>query len=169
MASRSSRPHRRSSQLSLIGVILAGTVAAMIGSLASVSGPSMAEPLVRAERSGFAWSRSQVHELIEEIVAARAVGLDPSDYGLDALKGELVQTGELLGADGSRQLDMLADAAALALATDYRAGRSRDRQFDWHGAPSLAIGRAELRGALARGRLRPWLQSLRPAAISIEE
>jgi murein L,D-transpeptidase YcbB/YkuD len=162
-----SRPTRRSSPLSLIAVIVAGMFAALIGPLApAFSGPSIAEPLSRAERADFVWSKPQVRELIDEIAAARAHGLDPSDYGLDALKGELVQTGELLEAGGGRQLDILADTAALALAGDYRAGRSSNGQFDWHDAPARAVGRDELRQALRRGQLRAWLRSLRPSAPS---
>jgi hypothetical protein len=117
--------------------------ALLSGASASTPGNSVAQA-----RGGFAWPPAQVRELIAAVEEARGHGLDPADYGLAALRAELDLCERLWETPGSRQLDMLARSAALALARDYRrrgAGQSRD------------VRPEELDAALAAGRLRPWL------------
>jgi hypothetical protein len=120
------------------------------------------QPMTRdmARHAGtFAWSRHQIAELIDEIEAVRVLGLDPGDYGLAALRGQQVVTSDLLGATGSRQLDALADFAALSLARDYRRGHGAASPDE--SAPVTIADHAALRAALKAGMLRPWLKAQR--------
>ena len=113
------------------------------------------------------WSSEQVEELIAAIHDARKVGLEPGDYGLAALKGELARRGGPTLSAGSVQLDRLAEASALNLAEDLSRQAMADHgQIDWYGRdrahdPHLV---GALHAALAQGRLRAWLRSLRPQA-----
>ena len=88
------------------------------------------------------WSAGQVRELIGLVEEARGHGLDPADYGLAALRSELEQSATLYRSTGSRQLDALARASAVALARAYRR-RTPDE--------------AGLATALRTNRLRAWI------------
>jgi hypothetical protein len=116
------------------------------------------------------WSSEQVGELIAEIKHSRSYGLEPKDYGIAALRGELDRRGGPTLTEGSVQLDRLAETSALVLAEDLsRLGMADHGQFDWHAEDRVReprLARA-LHDALAKGRLRPWLHSLRPTAPQI--
>ena len=106
------------------------------------------------------WSAEAGHALIAEIAASADEGLEPADYQLDALAGELQRSG------GGTTFDRMADTAALKLAHDYLLGAIDNKAaYDWHierndGDPShLAI---QLQQAVAAGKVQPWLRSLLP-------
>jgi hypothetical protein len=103
------------------------------------------------------WTLVQVQELIEAIAEARDHGLDPSDYGLAALRGEMELCRGLWRTQGSRQLDTLARSAALALASDYR-DPDAPRHIDDEVLAST------LDQARRSGRLRQWFSAQRAAA-----
>lgn len=109
------------------------------------------------------WSTEQVEDLILGIEDARKAGLEPRDYGLAALRGELDRRGGPSLSAGSVQLDRLAESSALNLAEDLsRRGIADHGEVDWHrhervhGAELIRA----LHAALAQGRLRAWLRSL---------
>jgi murein L,D-transpeptidase YcbB/YkuD len=113
------------------------------------------------------WAPDQVDELIDEIQDVRSVGLEPTDYGLAALRGELDRRGGPSLTEGSIQLDRLAETSALVLAEDLsRQGMADHAQFDWHAEDRLKTSRfaAALHAALARRRVGAWLHGLRPHA-----
>jgi murein L,D-transpeptidase YcbB/YkuD len=125
-------------------------------------------PLVNPDQPPPHWSSDQIQELIGEIQTARSVGLEPKDYGLAALRGELDRRGGPSLTEDSIQLDRLAETSALALAEDLsRRGMADHAQYDWHAEDRAAEPRLSqaLRTALATGRVRAWLHGLRtPAA-----
>jgi len=139
----------------LIGTVpvtlLVGVLATVAGSSPSAAGNRIATV---SEAQAYAWSPDQVRALIAAIHASRRHGLDPAAYGLAALRAELVLCEQLWNTPGSRQLDSLARAAALALANDYRRLAARSA------APVRA---AELDAALGTGRIGPWLAAMAPA------
>jgi hypothetical protein len=113
------------------------------------------------------WSSEQVGELIAEIETVRGVGLEPRDYGVAALRGELDRRGGPSLAEGSVQLDRLAETSALILAEDLsRRGMADHAQYDWHAEERVRQPRltAGLHAALTAGRLRGWLHGLRQTA-----
>ena len=115
------------------------------------------------------WSTAQVEELITGIQDARKAGLEPKDYGLAALRGELARRGGPTLSAGSVQLDKLAETSALNLAEDLsRRGMADHGQVDWHRGERVHSARLidALHAALAQGRLRAWLRSLRAPASS---
>jgi hypothetical protein len=148
--------HRHRNQRSkLIGTV---PVALLVAVLAAVAGSSPTEAGSRIaaapEARTYAWSLDQVRVLIREVDASRRHGLDPAAYGLAALRAELVLCEQLWNTPGSRQLDTLARAAALALANDYRRLRAETP------APVRA---AELDAVLGAGQVGPWLAGMAPA------
>lgn len=176
----SSSPKRRSGTRGVlpsaifITLLMATSVQALSSAPRRASASGAAPTTAPAPVATHAWSKAQVAELIAEIAASREAGLDPDDYGIAALRGQLVLAAEVLGTDGSSQLDILADTAALSLARDYRSGVSPIGVGVELPAPSAA-DRAALRNALRSGTLRSWLQaqkrarmpqSRRPAAAS---
>ena len=111
------------------------------------------------------WSTEQVEELIAGIQDARSAGLEPKEYGLAALRGELDRRGGPSLSAGSVELDRLAETSALVLAEDLSRRDIADHgQFDWHGGERTqgASLVSALHNALVQGRLRAWLRSLRP-------
>lgn len=145
---------------SLLGAAPLGLlVAAMVAATAASPSPADPRPVAptRHTAAGFAWSPGQVRELIGAVEQAHRHGLDPADYGLAALRAELDLCERLWNTPGSRQLDMLARASALALANDYRR----------HAAASAApVSPAELDAALGAGRVGSWLAAQAPAKLS---
>lgn len=134
----------------LIGIAhVALLAAALIGTAGS---PSPAAPPVRVRVTNGTWPPAQVRVLIAEIGQSARYGLDPGAYGIAALRAELELCEQLWETPGSRQLDALAGAAALALANDYQR----------HGARSARVTRAEMNAALGAGRVGPWLAGLAP-------
>jgi hypothetical protein len=130
-----------------------------------VSGTPQPLPVTNNDEPPPHWSSEQVGELIAEIKGARSVGLDPKDYGIAALRGELDRRGGPTLTESSVQLDRLAETSALVLAEDLsRLSMADHGQFDWHAEERVHEPRltAALHTALAKGRLRPWLHSLRP-------
>ena len=131
------------------------------------AGPTPQHPSPVGDEPPPHWSNEQVGELIAEIGTVRSVGLEPKDYGVAALRGELDRRGGPSIAENSVQLDELAETSALMLAEDLsRLGMADHDQFDWHAEdrapqPRLAAG---LHAALAEGRLRAWLHGLRSPA-----
>ena len=112
------------------------------------------------------WSPERIGELIAGIQDARSAGLEPKDYGIAALRGELDRRGGPSLAEGSVQLDRLAETSALTLAEDLsRRGMADHAQYDWHAEDRVRQPRlvAALHDALAKGRMRAWLHSLRPS------
>jgi hypothetical protein len=141
------------------GVILLAGVATRLMARPSEPAPAPA----RAELPPH-WSTAQVEELIAGIQDARKVGLEPKDYGLAALRGELDRRGGPSLAAGSVQLDRLAETSAVNLAEDLsRRGMADHGQIDWRAHEPRASARlvAALHTALAQGRLREWLHGLR--------
>jgi hypothetical protein len=132
-----------------------------------IVGPSQPLPLSNTDELPPHWSVGQVGELIAEIKDSRSVGLEPKDYGIAALRGELDRRGGPSLGEGSVQLDRLAETSALVLAADLsRVGMADHGQFDWHAdervqQPRLTAG---LHAALASGRVRAWLHGLRPSS-----
>lgn len=92
------------------------------------------------------WTPDEVRDLIATIERSEKLGYDPSSYGLAALRSELDQSVLLWGRAGSRQLDVLAQTSALALANDVR-----------RRAGTRAVSQAELNGALDAAQLPSWL------------
>jgi murein L,D-transpeptidase YcbB/YkuD len=107
------------------------------------------------------WSADAVRALLAEIEASAGEGLDPGDYPARELSAALAA-----GPAGGAALDQLAEAAALKLARDYLVGRIEEkRRFDWHIERTDADEgqlAAQLRAAVADGRVQPWLRSLLP-------
>jgi hypothetical protein len=132
--------------------------AAALGVIAPAPAPADPRPVaaVRRAPAAFAWSPAQVRELIVEIRSAGRRGFDPADYGLAALQAELELCEQLWNTPGSRQLDMLARASALALAADYR-----------RRANAGPVSPAELDVALSARRVGRWLAAQAPADASI--
>lgn len=122
-------------------------IAAAVGTV-STAQPSIADPRPArpAADASYAWSPSQVRELIAAIEESNGYGLDPRDYGIAALRAQLDLCDNLWNTPGSRQMDALARAAALALANEYR-----------RRAAAGPVRPAELDAALVAGRVRPWL------------
>ena len=130
-------------------------------------GPAQPLPLSNTDEPPPHWSAGQVGELIAEITDSRGIGLEPKDYGIAALRGELDRRGGPSLAAGSVQLDRLAETSALVLAEDLsRLGMADHAQYDWHAGERVKTPRltAGLHAALASGRLRAWLHGLRPHA-----
>jgi hypothetical protein len=148
-------------------LILMLTIALLPLAQSVAAGPKPAKTLTLSTRH--VWTVDQVSILIAELMTVRKLGLDPADYGLPALRGELIQVREVLGASGSRQLDALADISALALASDYRAGRFA-AAINVAQTPQLRapVNLVELHRALRSNRLRPWLHSLHPALMNLD-
>jgi hypothetical protein len=163
-----SSTHRLASRLVWLGC---GAVGLLL--IASVATPAMRRmanappqpPLSNTDEPPPHWTPDQLGELIAEIKDSRRLGLEPKDYGLAALHGELDRRDGPSLAAGSVQLDRLAETSALVLAEDLsRLGMADHGQFDWHAEdrarePRLVAG---LHAALAKGRLRAWLHGLRP-------
>jgi murein L,D-transpeptidase YcbB/YkuD len=107
-----------------------------------------------------AWSRGQAREALALLDAAAAQGLDPADYGLDALRA---QPGP--GADAQR-FDVALSAAFLHYLADIRLGRVRS-EFHHGGEPdqrSASFDPVELlRVALDSGRLADAVAAAQPA------
>lgn len=141
---------RRSGLLALAPLGLLG--GALIAATAAAPVPADPRPLPAPQvQANFAWSPTQVRELIGAIRGARRAGLDPAAYGLAALRAELELCEQLWNTAGSRQLDTLARVAALALANDYR-----------HQTAAAAVSPAELDAALGAGRVGSWLAAQAP-------
>jgi hypothetical protein len=159
------------------GAIWLGCGAVGLALIAGVASPAMRrlltrsalpQPIPATDRPAAHWTPEQVGELIAGIQDARKVGLEPKDYGLAALRGELDRRDGPSLADGSVQLDRLAETSALALADDLsQHGRADQSQFDWHTPPRAKSPRiaAELHAALAQDRLRSWLRSLKAPTL----
>jgi len=77
---------------------------------------------------------------------SRKDGFDPENYGLAALRSELEQSLAIWGSPHPRQLSVLAQTAALALANDYRRRG---------GGQTANV--AGLHAALLRGSLSQWI------------
>jgi murein L,D-transpeptidase YcbB/YkuD len=151
-----------------------GCGAAGLMLVASVATPAVRRLITRAPEPLRApaidqpphWSPDQVGELIAGIQDARSAGFEPKDYGIAALRGELDRRGGPSLAEGSVQLDRLAETSALTLAEDLsRRGMADHAQYDWHAQDRVRQPRlvAALHDALAKGRTRAWLRSLRPS------
>jgi hypothetical protein len=142
-------PHRRAglSGATTLVMLLVMLAAAASGALASRDDAG-AFPAARSafvERDSH-WKPAQVRQLIAVIEESENNGFDPDRHGLAALRSELEQSSELWGRAGTHQLDVLARAAALSLANEYR-GRAGQR----------AASADEVDSALASGELRSWL------------
>lgn len=149
----SRRPHhRRSAWSGAVPVAMIAAVAATMAAAAAPSAPDTRPPAAIVRTAAFAWSPAQVRQLIAAIEEARRHGLDPSAYGLAALRAELDMCEQLWNTPGSRQLDTLARISALALANEYRR-RSAAAQ----------VRPGELDAALGAGRVGPWLAAQAPA------
>ena len=126
-------------------------IAPLLGAalIAATAAPAPADPRplpAPQVQTSFAWSPTQVRELIGAIRKSRRAGLDPSDYGLAALRAELELCEQLWNTAGSRQLDTLARVSALALANEYR-----------HRSAVGPVRPAELDAALGTGHVGLWL------------
>lgn len=130
----------------MLSVMLA---AAASGALASRDDagafPVRAALAAPADLSGH-WTPAEIRQLMAVIEESEKAGFDPQNYGLAALRSELDQSTELSSRAGSRQLDVLASTAALALANDYR-----------ERAHVRLASDEDVKGALASGQLRAWL------------
>lgn len=149
-----------------VGLLLIASVASpAVRRLVTGTPPEV--PLSNTDEPPPHWSPGQVGELIAEIKQSRSIGLEPKDYGIAALRGELDRLGGPSLSEGSVQLDRLAETSALILAEDLsRRGMADHAQYDWHAEERIREPRltAGLHAALASGRLRGWLHSLRPPA-----
>jgi murein L,D-transpeptidase YcbB/YkuD len=84
--------------------------------------PDPAETVLTQPEAQARWDDRALRQLIVAIEDARQEGLDPADYNLAALR-------QADAAGPSR--DVLAEAAALRLASDYYFGRASDRSSQW--------------------------------------
>jgi len=145
------RSHATSSTASASGAITLVTLLIMImaaasGTLASRSPAATASGTAPIMADVQSWDHAQVRELIIAIEHSRKDGFDPENYGLAALRSELEQSLAIWGSPHPRQLSVLAQTAALALANDYR--RLGGRQ---------TANAADLHAALLRGSLSQWI------------
>jgi hypothetical protein len=149
MTKRDDGPKARgSAAVALVAAALLGSSAdGALRSGSIISAPPVAKQLHAARHI---WSPEQVRELIRLVEESRLRGLDPDDYGLAALRSELDQSVTFYRTDGSRQLDALAHASAVALARAYR------RQGP--------VDDASLARALRTNGLRAWIGA--PAVIA---
>jgi murein L,D-transpeptidase YcbB/YkuD len=106
------------------------------------------------------WSTESVGKLVKVIESARAEGLDPAAYNLDALR-QAAENGK------GAALDAAADASAAQLAHDYYFGRVSDRDdMGWmiqrpaYEPQELAKGLSQ---AIASGEIRKFYASLLPS------
>jgi len=146
------RSYTKASNASASGAITLITllimiVAAASGTLASRSPAAAVSGTAPIMANVQSWDHAQVRELIIAIEQSRKDGFDPEHYGLAALRSELEQSLAIWGSTHPRQLSILAQTAALALANDYR--RRRDGR--------QAANVADLRTALLRGGLSQWI------------
>jgi len=145
------RSYTKASNASASGAITLITllimiVAAASGTLASRSPAAAVSGTAPIMANVQSWDHAHVRELIIVIEQSRKDGFDPEHYGLAALRSELEQSLAIWGSTHPRQLSILAQTAALALANDYR--RRGGRQ---------AANVADLRTALLRGGLSQWI------------
>ncbi len=148
----------------LLVVLVAAVAIAWIGHRpADVPLPAVgqvAEPARPSPPPSPPWTQAQLSDLLSAIVRADANGLRAGDYRAGELRGALAarQTG--------KPVDAIADAAALALAHDYAAGRIRNRhRFNWYidyAGPDAATMRRLIVAAREDQRLDTWLTGLLP-------
>jgi hypothetical protein len=137
------------STLFMLSVMLA---AAASNAFMTRGGPAPVPALARAaEARERHWTLSEVRELITVIEGADKLGYDSSRYGLAALRSELDQSTSLWSRAGSRQLDILAQTSALALANDVRKR-----------AGNTVALTTQLDAALDAGQLQTWLMHEQP-------
>jgi murein L,D-transpeptidase YcbB/YkuD len=123
---------------------------------AQPAAPQTAEAAV-APAPASLWKPAAVRDLIDAIEASSAEGLRPDDYGLASLKA-------VLAAGEGPALDAVAQRAAVTLAHDYQYGRVGDRaDLGWHiDRGTGSVDPVVLNGAVERGKLRTYLESLLP-------
>jgi hypothetical protein len=107
------------------------------------------------ERFPCHWSQTHVRELIALVEESRQRGFEPDDFGLPALRSELVQSVELYRRPTTVQLDSLACAAALALVRAYRHQDIVYTAFDTESRRDEVA----LAAALRADRLRDWIEA----------
>jgi murein L,D-transpeptidase YcbB/YkuD len=118
------------------------------------SSPAIVLPLAQPR-----WSLAAAADLLDAVDRSADHGLDPDDYGADALRLAM-RRGRGLA------LDEAAAATGLALARDYARGRlARPANFGWHiGGDALddqALA-AGLSMAAERGRAAAWIEAQLP-------
>ena len=77
---------------------------------------AVADPAADVQIPVLEWQRADAKSLLKTVSRASKAGLDPSDYGYDALK-------LAIDTDDTVAVNILATAAATQLAADYRYGR----------------------------------------------
>lgn len=103
------------------------------------------------------WSKVDARALIEVIESAEAEGLDPRDYGLEALHQAVMR---------DMPPSPLFMEAALRLASDFRYGRvAIGDRVDWHGseAPNRLLLTQIIAQAVAEDRIKEAFEGLLPA------
>ena len=125
------------------------TLAAAVPTSAYAQGTIPAAPSVE-------WTKADAKALIAVIEAAGAEGLDPRDYGLDALR---------LAATRDLPPSSMFMEAALRLASDFRYGRvPQSDRVDWHGseAPNRLLLTQIIAQAVADNRIEQVFERLLP-------
>lgn len=139
-----------------------GRVAAFALALAAIPAPTTAQEPASAPAiapvQALSWSRSNAEDLLRTVESASAEGLDPAEYGLNALR-LAIETNDKVS------IDHIATAAALKLAADYRFGRTptADR-VDWHlgDKPNPGALMPLVRSAVAEGKVGAVIRNLLP-------
>lgn len=142
-------PHRRaglsgSVTMFMLIVMLAAAASGWIGPRVRADASPAAATMAAPQK--LRWTLDDIHHLIAAIEESERNGFDTRRYGLAALRSELEQATELWGRPGTRQLDMLANSSALALANDHRSRAGL--------APVTA---RDVDAVLAEGNLHSWL------------
>lgn len=105
------------------------------------------------------WTRAQGQALVQALAVSADAGLDPADYGIDALRAALATKKK-------PDISALANASFLSLARDLRDGRTpKEQRLEWYIVDTDAQSRpaeAALRSAVASGDIAGTLAGLEP-------
>lgn len=128
--------------------------------LGSASSAALAQVPVQTVSpvAALSWGEGDAKALLNAVSRSSKEGLDPSNYGYEALK-LAIETGDKVG------IDYLSTAAAINLATDYRYGRApQAARIDWHmgGERNPAAMLQFVSEALAANRVDKAIEGLLP-------
>jgi hypothetical protein len=144
--------HRRTGLSGSVTVFMLLMMAAAAGSGALAprerAGAFPVKADIASQQRPSRWTADDVRHLIAAIEESEKSGFDSRRYGLAALQSELEQTTELWGRPGTRQLDILANTSALALANDHR-----------YRAGLAPVAARDVDAVLAEGNLQSWLMA----------